>query len=81
MIKNWEYAKVVKAFSAGDGIAATFKVKTERELYEAITHVKGMHTRGILFIECIIDKDDCSKELLEWGSRVAAANSRPYLEL
>lgn len=29
------------------------------------------------FIECILDRDDCSKELLEWGSRVASANSRP----
>lgn len=29
------------------------------------------------FIEVIIHKDDTSKELLEWGSRVAHANSRP----
>ena len=31
----------------------------------------------LCFIECIVDTDDCSKELLEWGSRVAAANARP----
>ncbi len=24
----------------------------------------------------VTHRDDCSKELLEWGSRVAAANSR-----
>jgi hypothetical protein len=26
-------------------------------------------------------QDDCSKELLEWGSRVATANGRAYVEL
>lgn len=31
----------------------------------------------LCFIECVVHKDDCSKELLEWGSRVATANSRP----
>ena len=25
---------------------------------------------SLAFIECIIHRDDCSKELLEWGSRV-----------
>ncbi len=28
-------------------------------------------------IECIIDRDDCPKELLQLGSCIAAANSRP----
>jgi TPP-dependent 2-oxoacid decarboxylase len=36
---------------------------------------------GVAFIEVIVDKDDCSKELLEWGSRVANANGRAYVEL
>jgi hypothetical protein len=27
--------------------------------------------------QVIIHRDDCSRELLEWGTRVAAANSRP----
>ena len=31
----------------------------------------------LCFIECFVHRDDCSKELLEWGSRVASANSRP----
>ena len=31
----------------------------------------------LCFIEAVIDRDDCSSELLEWGSRVAAANARP----
>ena len=31
----------------------------------------------LCFIEAIIHTDDCSRELLEWGSRVAAFNARP----
>ena len=31
----------------------------------------------LCFIECFVHRDDCSKELLEWGARVASANSRP----
>jgi len=31
----------------------------------------------VVFIEVVTHKDDCSRELLEWGSRVATANSRP----
>ena len=27
----------------------------------------------LAFIECMIHRDDCSKELLEWGSRVQGA--------
>jgi hypothetical protein len=31
----------------------------------------------LCFIEAVIHTDDCSRELLEWGSRVAAYNARP----
>jgi hypothetical protein len=32
--------------------------------------------RRLCFIEVVVHRDDCSHELLEWGSRVSAANSR-----
>ena len=38
---------------------------------------EAVQRRGELcFIMVVTHRDDCSKELLEWGSRVAAANSR-----
>ncbi len=37
----------------------------------------GYARRRVVFIEVVTHKDDCSRELLEWGSRVATANSRP----
>lgn len=49
------------------------------DLRDAVSKAKA-HT-GVAFIELIVDKDDCSKELLEWGSRVAHANGRAYVEL
>ena len=34
-------------------------------------------TTAPALVECIIDRDDCSKNLLEWGTHVAKNNSRP----
>jgi indolepyruvate decarboxylase len=31
---------------------------------------------GPTLIECVIDRHDCSKELISWGRRVATANAR-----
>jgi len=43
---------------------------------EAIATATGPKKDSFCFIEVIVHKDDTSKELLEWGSRVSAANSR-----
>lgn len=53
------------------------KVKCEEELVEAIKIASESKKDCLCFIEVILHKDDTSKELLEWGSRVSAANSRP----
>lgn len=53
------------------------QVRNEEELIEAIERAKGEKKDCFCFIEVIVHKDDTSKELLEWGSRVASANGRP----
>lgn len=53
------------------------QVFCEEELVEAIETATGPKKDCLCFIEVIVHKDDTSKELLEWGSRVSAANSRP----
>lgn len=53
------------------------QVRTEEELTVAIAAATEEHKDSLCFIEVIVHKDDTSKELLEWGSRVSAANSRP----
>lgn len=75
-IKNWDYAGLVQVFNAGEGNGWSCRVQTEGELSEAIRQAQAHE--GLALIECVIDRDDCTKELLEWGSRVAAANSRPH---
>jgi pyruvate decarboxylase len=53
------------------------QAKTEEGVVEAIQTALGPKKDCLCFIEVIVHKDDTSKELLEWGSRVSAANSRP----
>lgn len=53
------------------------QVRCEEDLVEAIETATGDKKDCLCFIEVIVHKDDTSKELLEWGSRVSAANSRP----
>ncbi|MCL7050000.1 hypothetical protein MKW94_007165 [Papaver nudicaule] len=77
VIKNWNYTKFVDAIHNGEGKCWTTKVKTEEELIEAISKATGEEKDSFCFIEVLVHKDDTSKELLEWGSRVSAANSRP----
>ncbi|TQD88229.1 hypothetical protein C1H46_026290 [Malus baccata] len=77
VIKNWDYTGLVDAIHNGEGKCWTTKVRTEVDLTEAIAKATGVHKDSLCFIEVFVHKDDTSKELLEWGSRVSAANSRP----
>nr|CAD1817547.1 unnamed protein product [Ananas comosus var. bracteatus] len=77
IIKNWNYTAFVDALHNGEGKCWTAKARTEEELKQAIATATGPKKDCLCFIEVIVHKDDTSKELLEWGSRVSAANSRP----
>eukprot|EP00850_Spirogloea_muscicola_P012585 SM000082S22827 [mRNA] locus=s82:82324:89962:- [translate_table: standard] len=76
VVKNWNYAGVIDAFCNGEGKCWTAQVRTEQQLVDSIktAQEKADH---LCFIEVICHKDDTSRDLLEWGSRVSAANSRP----
>ncbi|KAA8636078.1 hypothetical protein SMACR_03633 [Sordaria macrospora] len=75
-IKNWDYAMLVQAFNSTDGRAKGLLANTAGELTDAIK-TASEHKEGPTLIECTIDQDDCSKELITWGHYVAAANARP----
>ncbi|KAL6203441.1 hypothetical protein ACLB2K_027141 [Fragaria x ananassa] len=77
VIKNWNYTGLVDAIHNGEGNCWTTKVRTEEDLIKAIETATGEKKDCLCFIEIIVHKDDTSKELLEWGSRVSSANSRP----
>ncbi|KAF8397254.1 hypothetical protein HHK36_016164 [Tetracentron sinense] len=57
-------------------INLVLQVRCEEELMDAIETTMGAKKDCLCFIEVIVHKDDTSKELLEFGSRVSAANSR-----
>lgn len=87
-IQNWNYHKLKDIFSIctednsdsksnGSSNSPTnlaFKVKSSSELADAIQASKN--TNGVTLIECILNRFDCTSTLLEWGTRVAFANSR-----
>ncbi|XP_020588106.1 pyruvate decarboxylase 1-like [Phalaenopsis equestris] len=77
VIKNWNYTALVDAIHNGEGKCWTTKVFCEEKLVEAIETATKEKEDCLCFIEVIVHKDDTSKELLEWGSRVSAANGRP----
>nr|GEY91709.1 pyruvate decarboxylase 2 [Tanacetum cinerariifolium] len=58
----------------GDG---KFQVFREEDLIEAIETTKGAKKDWLCFIEVMAHKDNTSTKLLEWGSRLSSANSRP----
>ncbi|KAK7349807.1 hypothetical protein VNO77_07510 [Canavalia gladiata] len=77
VIKNWNYTALVDAIHNGEGKCWTAKVTCEEELIDAIKTAAGSKKDCLCFIEVFVHKDDTSKELLEWGSRVCSANGRP----
>ena len=77
-IKNWNYAGLVDVFNAGEGNALGLTATTGGELAAAIKKAKGH--KDFVMIECALDRDDCTAELLEWGSRVATAGGRPPVQ-
>ena len=75
-IKNWDYAGLIDVFNAEDGYGRGIRATNGGELANAIKVALANHD-GPTLIECVIDRDDCSADLISWGRRVAAANARP----
>jgi pyruvate decarboxylase len=74
VIKNWNYAELMPAFNGPDGKGWGCRVRTEGEVAAAIQ--QALAHEGPSLIEVVIDRDDCSRDLLEWGTRVCASNCR-----
>ncbi|KAH7865636.1 hypothetical protein Vadar_009173 [Vaccinium darrowii] len=55
----------------------SYNVRCEEELIEAIGTATSEKKDCLCFVEVILHKHNTSKELLEFGRRIAAANSQP----
>jgi indolepyruvate decarboxylase len=75
-IKNWDYAGLIKVLNAGEGHGKGYRATTAGELAEAIKKAAA-NTGGPTLIKCVIDRDDCTRELIFWATQVAKANRRP----
>jgi indolepyruvate decarboxylase len=74
-IQNWNYAALIDVFNGDDGNGIGLKAGTSQELADALA-TANQHD-GLTFIECMLSRDDCTSDLLLWGSHVASANGRP----
>lgn len=75
VLNNWQYKDLVAVFNGEAHHAKSFKVSTFQELLDVIKLIPTLDC--LCFIEIMLDKDDCNKNLLDWGARVATYNSRP----
>jgi indolepyruvate decarboxylase len=75
-IQGWDYARLAEAFqdraaAAPQVLART--VRTEAELEAALQAAEGFP--GLVFLEAVLDRYDCNKALLGWGTAVADFNA------
>ena len=74
-VKNWDYAGLMNVFNAGEGHGLGLRATNGGELAKAI-EAALKNAEGPTLIECVIDRDDCTPELISWGRTVASANGR-----
>jgi TPP-dependent 2-oxoacid decarboxylase len=71
-LQNWNYAAMVETLKGQSPILSQV-VRTEKELVAALK--KSRTFKGLTFIEVILDRTDCNKALLGWGTAVADYNA------
>ena len=71
-LQNWNYAAMVESLK-GQSPVLSQVVRTEKELVAAMK--KSRTFKGLTFIEVILDRTDCNKALLGWGTAVADYNA------
>jgi indolepyruvate decarboxylase len=71
-LQNWNYAAMVESLKDKSPILSQV-VRTEKELVAALKKSKTF--KGLTFIEVILNRTDCNKALLGWGTAVADYNA------
>lgn len=72
VIQNWNYAAMVESLKGASSLVSR-AVRTERELVELLE--KAQEFEGLTFVEVILDRTDCNKALMGWGTAVADYNA------
>jgi indolepyruvate decarboxylase len=71
-LQNWNYAAMAESLKGQSPILSQV-VRTEKELVATLKKSKSF--KGLTFIEVILDRTDCNKALLGWGTAVADYNA------
>ena len=84
-VQAWKYSQLVNGLHGGHGSTVSpvngrqpgwgCVVKTEAELMTAIQEALQNEDQ-LCLIEVLLENDDCTPELLEFGTRVSHANQR-----
>lgn len=74
-IQDWKYSELMSTFNATNSKNAIgVKATTNQQLVDALNMAENFE--GVALIECCIGRDDCTSNLLIWGSKVAHSNGR-----
>lgn len=71
VLQNWNYAAMVESLKDQSALLS-LTVRTEQELMDAINMAQTF--KGLSFIEVMLDRTDCNKALMGWGTAVADYN-------
>jgi pyruvate decarboxylase len=71
VINNWNYSKLLSVFNPDGERTFSAQVRTEEDMVAAVAAATGEMASRTCLIEVILDKDDCSRELLEFGARLS----------
>ncbi|EFN55335.1 hypothetical protein CHLNCDRAFT_35601 [Chlorella variabilis] len=74
-LNSWDYKSLALALDNGGGRVHAVQVRTEEECAAAMQAAQGMQDKAVV-IECVLDKDDCSVELLQLGKTLQNSNKK-----
>ena len=76
-IKNWDYAGLITGLQRRGRSWPRLARDQWRRAGRRRSRWQLANRDGPTLIECVIDRDDCSADLISWGRQVAIANARP----
>lgn len=73
-----DYVKLAESFDHNKGRVYAVRASTKRDFEEALKAASSEEFKSkMVFIEAILDPEDCSEEMQLYGALVAQANQRP----
>lgn len=75
LVNNWDYTALAKALDNGKGRVHAVQVRTDSECEAALREASEIRDKAVV-VECILDKEDCSVDVLQFGKVLQFAASK-----